>query len=217
MTHRTIVCFGDSNTHGTIPTLSRTGGHRFARDRRWTGVMAKRLGAEWYVIEEGQGGRTTVHDDPIEGRHKNGARALPVCLESHMPIDVMILSLGVNDLKARFSASPGDVASALETLVTTILRSGAGPGGSPPKVLLVAPPPIHEVDWFADMFRGGRDKSLQLPELIDEVSRRTGVGYFDAGTVVETSVIDGVHLDEDAHRTLGGELAREVANLNGHD
>lgn len=217
MTQRTIVCFGDSNTHGAIPTLGRLAGHRFARDRRWTGVLAKRLGAEWYVIEEGQGGRTTVHDDPIEGWHKNGARALPVCLESHRPIDILILSLGVNDLKARFSVSPGDVASALETLVTTILRSGAGPSGTPPKVLIVSPPPIHEVDWFADMFKGGRDKSLQLAPLIAEVSRRTGVGFFDAGTVIETSVIDGVHLDEDAHRALGGELAREIVSLIGHD
>ena len=65
---------------------------------------ASSSGAGWQVIEEGQPSRTTVRDDPIEGSHKNGLRALPVCLELHMPLDLVILMLGTNDLKQRFAA-----------------------------------------------------------------------------------------------------------------
>ena len=96
---RTIMCFGDSNTYGAIPTLARVGRHRFAPDRRWPGIMRRQLGTGWEVLEEGHPGRTTVHDDPIEGIHKNGLKALPVCLETHMPLDLVILMLGTNDLK----------------------------------------------------------------------------------------------------------------------
>lgn len=64
---KTIMCFGDSNTYGAIPTLARTGRHRFAPDRRWPGIMGRQLGDGWKVVEEGQGGRTTSMTTPSRG------------------------------------------------------------------------------------------------------------------------------------------------------
>ena len=67
---RTVLCYGDSNTHGQIP-----GGlplDRYTLHERWPGIMARELGDGWHVIEEGLSGRTTVRDDPIEGAGKNG-------------------------------------------------------------------------------------------------------------------------------------------------
>ena len=87
---RTVLCYGDSNTYGAVPTLARAGRHRFAPDRRWPGILRRQLGSGWEVIEAGHPSRTTVRDDPIEGVHKNGLKALPVCLESHMPLDLVI-------------------------------------------------------------------------------------------------------------------------------
>jgi lysophospholipase L1-like esterase len=208
---KTILCFGDSNTYGAVPTLARSGRHRFAPERRWPGVMRRQLGAGWEVIEEGHPSRTTLRDDPIEGQHKSGLRALPVCLESHMPLDLVILMLGTNDLKHRFSASAADIADSIEILVRTIQRSEAGPAGAEPTVIVVSPAPMHEVDWLGEMFAGGAAKSLQLPALIGEVAKRTGTSFFDAGAVVESSAVDGIHFDSDAHRVLGLELAKTVA------
>lgn len=74
---RTALCFGDSNTYGAVPTLTRGGGHRFAPDRRWPGILRRQLGSTWDVVEEGLPGRTTVREDPIEGGHKSGLRGLP--------------------------------------------------------------------------------------------------------------------------------------------
>ena len=93
---KTIVCFGDSNTHGTCPMRDLDDVGRFDAQTRWPGVMAAALGAGWQVIEEGHPGRTTVHDDPLEGRHKNGMPALLVALETHRPIDLVIIMLGTN-------------------------------------------------------------------------------------------------------------------------
>lgn len=210
---RSILCFGDSNTYGAVPTLARTGRHRYAPDRRWPGIMRRQLGSGWEVIEEGHPSRTSVHDDPIEGAHKNGLRALPISLESHMPLDAVILMLGTNDLKYRFAATASDIADSLEVLVRLVQRSEAGPGGAAPAILLVAPPPMQEVDWLGEMFRGGAAKSRQLPPLIQDVAKRTGVSFFDAGHLVESSAVDGIHLDSDAHRLIGTELARSLTAL----
>lgn len=207
---RTLLCFGDSNTYGSAPGLARGGGRRFAPDRRWPGVLRRRLGDEWIVIEEGHPGRTSVHDDPIEGIQKNGLKALPIILESHMPLDLVILMLGTNDLKHRFSLTAGDIADSIEFLVQSILRSGAGHGGAAPAVLLVAPAPIVEVGRFGEMFLGGAAKSTRLGALMREAAERNGVPFIDAGAVVEASAIDGIHLDSDQHDLLGKDLARAV-------
>jgi lysophospholipase L1-like esterase len=209
----TVLCFGDSNTYGAVPTLARTGRRRFAPDRRWPGVLRRQLGAGWHVIEEGHPSRTTVRDDPIEGEHKNGLKALPICLESHMPLDLVILMVGTNDLKHRFAATPGDIADSIEILVRAIQRSEAGPAGGVPAIIVVSPAPIHEVDWLADMFRGGAAKSLQLPGLIAGVAKRAGVTFVDGGDFVESSAIDGIHYDSDAHHALGTQLAKIVTKL----
>jgi lysophospholipase L1-like esterase len=172
--------------------------------------MRRQLGTGWDVIEEGHPSRTTVRDDPIEGVHKNGLRALPMCLESHMPLDLVILMIGTNDLKHRFSATPSDIADSIEVLVRAIQHSEAGPAGTEPAILVVAPAPMLEIDWFAEMFLGGAAKSQRLPALIREVAKRTGAGFLDAGEFVESSAVDGIHFDSDAHRILGLELARAV-------
>ena len=62
----TILCFGDSNTWGFDPAfITAPFPRRHPLDVRWTGLLAKELGADFRVIEEGQNGRTTVHDDPL--------------------------------------------------------------------------------------------------------------------------------------------------------
>ena len=97
-----ILCYGDSNTWGYNPSTKE----RYDRYERWTGILQFTLGDEYHVIEEGLNGRTTVWDEPIEGEYKNGKTYLVSCLESHKPLDLVIIMLGTNDLKKRFSVTP---------------------------------------------------------------------------------------------------------------
>ena len=102
---KTVLCFGDSNTHGQIP--GKDGG-RYEKEIRWPGVLKSMLGDSFDVIEEGLGGRTTVFEDPIE-EDKSGKAYLQQCLHSHKPIDLIIVMLGTNDLKIRFGLTAYDV------------------------------------------------------------------------------------------------------------
>jgi len=209
----TILCFGDSNTHGTVPLPAQDVVERHAPEVRWPGVMAAELGCGFRVIEEGLPGRTTVHDDPIEGDHMNGLTALPMLVGSHSPLDVVVLMLGTNDLKSRFSVTAADIAASLERLVTTLRVLCAAPGRTQPAVLLVAPPPIQEVDWLAEEFVGGAAKSLGLGAAIRRSAERLGVAFLDAGAHIRVSPVDGLHYDAETHATLGKAIATAVRRL----
>jgi lysophospholipase L1-like esterase len=208
---RTILCYGDSNTHGTMPMPDLGSMGRYDRQTRWPGQLAALL-PDWQVIEEGLPGRTTVHDDPVEGAHRNGLTVLPAILESHRPVDVVILMLGTNDLKQRFSVNALDIALSLERLVLAIRASGCGPGGTAPGVILVAPPPILEVQDLGVMFAGGEAKSQQLGARIAAVARGLGVPFVDAGSLIGVSEIDGIHYDEPAMAALAQAFAQAVTD-----
>jgi lysophospholipase L1-like esterase len=206
----TILCFGDSNTHGSVPMLHRDDIRRFGPEERWPGVLRRELGAGWTIIEEGLPGRTTLHEDPIEGAHKEGLRYLHACLESHRPIDIMTLMLGTNDLKSRFAVQPLDIAESVGILLDTVARSGAGPDNAAPRVLLMAPPPLARLSSLADMFHGGTDKSQRLGAAYRPQAEKYGAAFLDAGTVIRTSDIDGVHFEAGEHAKLGKAVANAI-------
>lgn len=206
---RTILCFGDSNTYGQIP--GGTPLERFGPTERWPGVLRSALGSNWHVVEEGLSGRTTVYDDPVEGDIKNGRRYLKPCLMSHAPLDLVIIMLGTNDLKARFNQPASEVAMGIGCLIHDIKELALAPGGIAPEIMVVAPPPmlddIHE--WFA-IFAGAQKKSHELALQFELIADSLEVHFFDAGSVISSDPADGFHLSKEAHRELGLALAKEV-------
>jgi lysophospholipase L1-like esterase len=207
MPHRTILCFGDSNTFGTVPMRSLSQRDRFYSASRWTGVLAGRLGPTFNVIEEGLPGRTTVHDDPIEGASRNGKTYLLPCLESHRPLAAVVMMLGTNDLKTRFSVTPTDIGWSVAALVEVIRAAEVGQDGQSPKILLVSPPPIEELGFLGGIFTGGAAKSRQLASAIAEVAASYGAGFLDAGAHIHVSPTDGIHFEADQHGKLGTAVA----------
>jgi lysophospholipase L1-like esterase len=206
---RTLLLYGDSNTHCSKPVTALGQSARYGREERWAGRLAQLL-PDWEVLAEGLPGRTTVHDDPVEGAHRNGLAVLPALLESHRPVDVVLVMLGTNDLKERFSVNAGDIALSLERLVRVILASATGPGGVAPGVLLVAPPPIDEVGCLAGMFAGGAAKSRALATEVAAAAARLGVPFLDAGQVVTVSPIDGIHYGPEANPALANAVAAAI-------
>jgi lysophospholipase L1-like esterase len=204
---RTIVCFGDSNTHGAAPD----GSGRLPRDVRWPGVMRATLGDGYEVIEEGLGGRATVFDSPL-APHRNGSAYLTPCLLSHEPVDLVIIMLGTNDVKSGYGRDASAIAVGAGVLVDQARASLAGPGGTPPRVLLVSPVPLTEVTRRSEVWGFGSsiEPSQQLARMYEIIAEGRGVGFFDAGSVAAVSPLDGVHLDEAAHASLGAAMADAV-------
>ncbi len=205
---KTVLCFGDSNTWGYDPvTLTR-----LPRDVRWTGVLRRELGEGVWVIEEGLNGRTTVWDDPLEG-HKNGREYLIPCLETHRPLDLVVLMLGTNDLKKRFSLSAYDIANGAGVLVDIIQKTPAGPEGVPPGVLLLAPPPVGHLSDFSQMFEGAHTKSQLFSDEYARVAAQFGCPLLDTALIIASSDLDGIHFEAPEHAKLGQAVAEKVKQL----
>jgi lysophospholipase L1-like esterase len=208
---KTILCYGDSNTWGYSPSTQ----DRYGRDERWGGVLRNALGEGYLVIEEGLGGRTTVWDDPVEGIHKNGRTYLLPCLESHQPIDLVVILLGTNDLKRRFGVGAFDIAQGAGVLVQIVQKSETGPNGEAPKVLLLAPPPTEKLGGtdFVEMFKGAEEKSKNFSREFRRVAGELGCEFLDAAEAIVSSKLDAIHLDAEEHRKLGLAVATRVREI----
>lgn len=205
---KTVLCYGDSNTWGYDPSTAQ----RYATDVRWTGVLRQDLGNGYLIIEEGLNGRTTVWDDPIEG-YKNGKEYLIPCLQTHKPIDLVVIMLGSNDLKMRFSVPAYDIANGAGVLVDTVKKSDAGLDEGPPKVLLMAPPPVAKLTEFAEMFEGAEAKSTRFSEHYRRVAEEQGCDFLDTSEVIVSSNIDGIHFEVSEHQKLGKAVADQVRRI----
>ena len=174
--------------------------------------MAAAPGPGWSVIEEGLSGRTTVRDDSIEGAHKNGRRYLTPWLQSHAPIDVIILTLGTNDLKRRFFQTAPEVAMGIGCLIYDIKELSPGPGWHVPEILVVASlPMLDDLHEWSGVFEGAPTTSLRLAPEFEIQADSKEVHFFDAGSVCACDPADGFHLSGQAHHKLRLALAAEVA------
>lgn len=198
---KTVMCFGDSITWGQDPVTRE----RHPYEVRWPGALQRALEDSVRVIEEALCDRTTIWDDPfVEGR--NGKAMLGPLLESHAPVDVLVIMLGTNDLQRHFHQSAAEVAIGVGTLIEMTQRSRCGPAGGAPKLLVVAP---HGFGGMAPMerlyFSGKEQDATALGECLRVVADCYGCGFLDASDVV-TAGADGIHLDAENH----GKLAAAV-------
>ena len=209
---RTILTFGDSNTHGTPPIVTRGVYARHDAATRWPRVMAADLGCE--VIEEGLPGRTASPlIDPEMGAHMNGHLGLRIALESHGPIDVLTIMLGTNDCKAHVGLTPEGIAAGVAGLLAIACGEEMQTRHGGFEVLLICPPPVLEQGPIAQVFFGGATKSLALPPLYEALARVWNVGFLDAGEHISVSPQDGVHFNAASHQTLGQAVAKAVMRL----
>ncbi|HJQ08148.1 MAG TPA: SGNH/GDSL hydrolase family protein [Candidatus Saccharimonadales bacterium] len=205
---KTILCYGDSNTWGQKPDKSG----RYPANVRWTGLLQDALDKDYYVIEEGLGSRTT----DLEYARKpgrNGKTYLEPCLDSHLPIEVVILMLGTNDLKIEFNRSVQDIAGAVAGLIQIIKdKTAAYQVNKAAQIILVSPILIDDTaPNFAKLYtpdyydHKSALKSQQLASALQKVSSDAGCLFVDAAQVAHAGD-DGIHFSQEAHTALGRKL-----------
>ncbi len=211
---KTLLTFGDSNTHGTMPMTAASDNFRYGVGQRWPSVTAQALGSSWRLIEEGLPGRTaTAACDPIMGSHMNGQIGLQIALGSHKPIDLLTIMLGTNDCKPYFGLTAQGIASAVAGLIAIAKDPDVQAKHGGFEILLIAPPVVQERGAFVAELWQAADKSAALPALYADLAAHTGIAFLDASPHVTTCAEDGVHFDEIAHQTLGQLVAAKIASL----
>ena len=204
-----VFCYGDSNTYGYDP---RTG-FRLRSDERWTGLLQKKLGADYEVIEQGCNGRTTVFPEP-GSEWKSGLYALKVCLNTYKPVEIMILMLGTNDLKVSYHASPEAITDGAVTLIEEAQTFMKEKCGRAPVMILVSPIELGEHiasgPFGYDFDRESVLKSRQLAPLYEEAARRLGCLFLNAASYAKASEADSLHMMPGEHRKLADAMYRIV-------
>ena len=209
---KTVLCYGDSNTYGYVPET----GMRYPRSVRYPGRLQELLGDEYTVIEEGCNGRTTIHDDPIDG-WKNGLDYLRPCLNSHKPVDIVILMLGSNDLKATFHLTAQKIAEGAGVLVDVIQTFTQEKQGYVPKIILVSPPEIgsgiRNSPFYGAFYEEAIEESKKFPPCYRAVAEQYGCIFVDAAKYIYPSETDSLHLTPEAHKVLAEKLAETVKSI----
>ena len=207
-----ILVYGDSLSWGIIPGTRK----RFSFSARWPGVMEMELlrqGQSVRVIEDCLNGRRTAWEDPtLPGR--NGSVGLEQRIEIHSPLSLVMILLGTNDFQSVHQLDASDSAVGIRSLVTSIRRAPIEPGMRVPEIQLIAPPRIQSPKGeIAKKFKGAEAKAERIGSAIQQVADQTSCYFFDCENVTTTSKIDGVHLDQIQHTTLGCTLATEVRSI----
>lgn len=210
---KSILAFGDSLTWGfEAGTFKR---HPF--ESRWPNVLAAGLGGKARVIEEGMNGRTTVFPDPVADAERNGAVALPILLESHHPLDLVIIMLGTNDIKYANRCRAFDASMGMQRLVGLVKNHDYNADYAVPQILLVSPPHLVKTDdeWFNDLWGHAIEESKLFAKHYKRVAEENECHFFDAASVAVADKTDGGHLDAANTRKIGEGLVPVVKKILG--
>jgi len=209
-----ILFYGDSNTWGFDPVTCG----RYPYEKRWTSICAQILGPDYNCIASGMNGRTTAFDDPIKGS-RNGTAGLDYALQTHKPLDLIVVMLGTNDLKfTDASGSAGGMEKLIRQIVTANERYNLSSPvfdispGMPNPVLLISPV-LVEGKLNDSIIIDEVTESRKLAGLYAEIADRNHTYFMDAAVLTNPSETDGIHLDTAGHEIIGKAAAEKIISL----
>jgi len=172
---------------------------------------ARLAGGGFEVIEEGMNSRTLNSDDPRphkEGR--NGLTYLKPCLDSHDPLDLVILMLGTNELKDVYDIPSTEIALLVEKYIEIIITPRMQYANQLTKLLLLSPPILNlEVDYARERYTHSRERNLALAEDYRKLAEAHSCLFLNAAEIVTVGA-DGVHFDAENHKKLGEKIAEII-------
>lgn len=212
-----ILCYGDSNTWGHDP---ENGARRVSDEYRWGQVLQQKLGTEYCVIEEGLCGRRTAGDGVLnlpENRGWDGYEYFLPCIRSHVPLELVIIMIGTNDMQIPFDLQPEYTGEMLGKYIEAIEEVSRLRDIEVPPVLLISPiaidPAITENETFNAIFGAqSLPKSAKLAGIIEAVAKKYNVHYLRAEDYAKASKADGLHMNAENHKLLGAAVYNKVVN-----
>jgi len=203
-----ILVFADSNGWGYVPGS----GARYDEESRWPAILDSLLPDDFQVIEDCANGRTIAFDDPI-CEYRNGIKQIGTSLYCNNPVDLLIVMLGINDVRYVYNAKPPFIARALQSLAEKAAYVGS-PGM---KILIVTPPALRSCALGGPLSYYYDEESVKncegLAPCYQATAKKLRAYYFDASAAAATSDIDGVHLDAANHKKLAKAILPVVLEI----
>lgn len=207
---KTILCFWDSNTWWLI---TGTNPKRLWKNERWPRILES---LSWErIIEEGLNSRTLLSEDERPNKEwRNGSKYLIPCLDSHDPIDIVVLMLWTNELKYVYENSPKKIWAMLEEyFVKVILNRKSIITGKAPKLIIVSPPLVDEtMPWASQKYSLATEKSKKLSVIYSKIAEKNNCEFIDGSDLDLWH--DWVHLSIEWHRKLAKKVYQKLNNMN---
>jgi lysophospholipase L1-like esterase len=200
-----VLCYGDSNTWGCSPR----DGSRFDENTRWPMVMASILGSDYFIIEDGLNGRTVLNLSPVES-DANGIAHINAVIESYIPLDIIIICLGTNDVFIGDDIPARIITEGVSEIIDIIRNIHIHEKLKIPEIIITAPPEYNMDVEGSDFYQLQINKLMSLPEFYSDLAEQKNCLFFDAGEHVKGSHIDGSHLEAESHIILGRKIAEFI-------
>lgn len=199
---KTILCYGDSNTFGYNPK----DGSRYDEKIRWTQILQSNLKNNFKIIEEGANNRTGFVNNPA-GYLYSANRHFPKIISKLKTVDILIFSIGTNDLQFQYDIGFNAIEKGLEELLL-VARNHAN------KIILI-PPVILDENIFNGYFKILFDetsisKSKKVGRIYKKLTNLYGCELFDINKTTTPSEIDGLHYDENSHKLIANALTELI-------
>ncbi len=202
-----ILCYGDSNTWGCSPADSS----RFDERTRWPMAAGVCLGDRYTIIEDGLNGRTVLNLSPVNST-ANGIEWINSAIHNYIPLDIAVISLGLNDVFIGDDITLRQVSHGVEEIIDIIRDRHASAGFPAPEIIIMAPPEYNTEIEGAQFFELQINKLKGLPEEYRQLALKKNCLFFDASGYVKGSIIDGSHLDSESHLLLGRKVAEFISD-----
>ena len=134
-------------------------------------------------------------------------------LETHRPVDLIILMLGTNDCKTVYNVSADIIGKGIERLLDQIET-----GDPYAKVLLISPIHLGDGVWedgFDKEFsRESVTVSKQLADVYRNIALNRGISYLNASDIASPDNADREHLNEAGHSALAEAVYQKLSEIN---
>lgn len=202
-----ILCYGDSNTWGYNPY----NGSRYDENTRWTCLLQKKLGLEYNTIEAGLNGRTTSIDSQVNNI-RNGRKFISYEINTHKPLDILIIMLGTNDLLHSYNLYPEEIARGIETIIVEAKKCMFDGNKKDMKIFVLSPPRVIETDLESPLFMGAEEKCKRLPKCFEEICKLQGCHFINITKEISACEYDGIHLNKESHYKMAEIIYNEIIN-----
>ena len=200
-----ILCFGDSNTYGFNPINAK----RYNIHKRWTGILQNLLKDKYVVIEAGCNNRTCFMDNP-DGEEHTGYKAIKKYLNRET--DILILALGINDLQKIYNYNEESIKIGLAQIID--IANDINPNLD----IIILVPSVITTDiyngYFCQLFdKKSIEESKKLNNIYQNIAKEKKCKVINLNDFVNVSKTDGIHYDENAHKTIAEILQNYFLNL----
>lgn len=205
-----ILIFGDSLTWGYVPGSKHL---RMSSNIRYPGVLQNILGQNYEIIEEALNSRGIINGDSRLGKEgRSGIEYIIPCLDTHDPLDIVIVMLGTNEMKYEYNNSPEQIGEQMRKLLKIIINRPSQFRSIKSDIILISPPIVNEETSYCkenNKYLSAAEKSKRLVKIYEELSTQLNVKFLDSSKITDTG-IDGIHITEDSHRRIAEKLSEMI-------